>query len=83
MSWAFFLFSYLINKKLCCRVILFNEIMMDKTNLPRGILTRLDKLCPSLFINGILLTRGLSLMLTKDVPTGQVCLENSPFNNNG
>jgi len=57
--------------------------MMDKTNLPRGILTRLDKLCPSLFINGILLTRGLSLMLTKDVPTGQVCLENSPFNNNG
>jgi len=57
--------------------------MMDKTNLPKGILSRLDKLCSSLFINGILLTRGLSLVLTKDVLTGQVCLEFSLFNNNG
>jgi len=57
--------------------------MMDKTNLPRGILSRLDKLFSSLFINGILFTRRLSLVLTKDVPTGQVCLEISPFNSNG
>jgi len=80
MSWAFFLFSY--TKKYCCQVILFNEIMMDKTNLPRGILSRLDKLLPSLFINGILLTRELSFVLTKDGTTGQVCLEFSPFNSN-
>jgi len=48
---------------------------MDKTNLPRGVLSRLEKLCPSLFINSIFLTWGLSLEVTKDVSLGQVCLE--------
>ena len=56
--------------------------MMNKTNLPRGIISRLDILCPSLFINRILLTRGLSLVVTKDVSIGQVCLENFLFNSN-
>jgi len=82
MSWAFLLFSYTI-KNFFAKSILFNEIMMDKTNLQRGILSRLNKLCPCLFINGMLLTRRLSLVLTKDVLIGQVCLEISPSNNNG
>ena len=52
------------------------------TNLPRGVLARLDKLYPSLFINSILLTWGLSLEVTKDIPLGQVCLEIFPFDSN-
>jgi len=55
---------------------------MDKTNLPSGILSRLDKLCPSLFINIILLIWGLFLEVTKDVEIGQVYLEISPFDSN-
>ena len=55
---------------------------MDKTNLPRMVLSSLDKLCLSLFINSIFLTWGLSFEVTKDVPLGQVCLEISPFDSN-
>ena len=49
--------------------------MIDKTNLPRRILSRLEKLCQSLFINIILLTGRLFLEATIDIPIGQVCLD--------
>jgi len=54
-----------------------------KTNLPRGILSTLYKLCPSLFINSIFLTRGLVLVFFIDIYTGQGGLELPPFYGNG
>jgi len=49
--------------------------MMDKTNLPKLILSRLDKLSTSVFIKRIFLTRGLSLVFSKHIPTSQIGLE--------
>jgi len=77
-----FLPLLLHNKKLCCQAISFNEIMMEKTNVPRLILSRLDKLSPSVFIKRVFLTRELSLVFFKNIPTSQVGLEISPFNSN-
>jgi len=56
---------------------------MKKINLPRGILSSLEKLCPSLFVNAIFLTRGLPFVFTKDVEIGQSCLEISQLYSNG
>ena len=52
---------------------------MEKANLPRGILSCLDKLCQSLFINVIFFTRRLLPVFFIDVETGQICLELSAF----
>jgi len=81
MSWAFFLFSYTV-KNFVANSYYLMKLMMEKTNLPRLILSRLDKLSPSVFIKRIFLTRGLSLVFSKDIPTSQVGLEASPFNSN-
>jgi len=51
--------------------------------MSRGILSTLDKLCPSLFINSIFFTRGLALVFSIDVCTGQGNLELSLFYGNG